>query len=135
VTMGGWDTHADNFAAVKKLSGTLDPAWASLLKDLKERNLLDEVVVVWMGEFGRTPGINAKQGRDHYPLCSSVVLAGRGIKGGQVIGATDADGTKVAALPVKPPELLATVYTALGIDPTRANLSNTGQPMRLVEKG
>ena len=135
VTMGGWDTHADNFTAVKKLSGKLDPAWASLLKDLEARKLLDEVVVVWMGEFGRTPRINAQQGRDHWPLTSCAVLAGRGIKGGQVIGATNADGSKVAAHPVKPCELLATVYQALGIDPTRTNRSNTGQAVPLVEKG
>jgi RNA polymerase sigma factor (sigma-70 family) len=135
VTMGGWDTHADSFDAINKLSGQLDAGWASLLKDLEERKMLDEVVIVWMGEFGRTPGINAQQGRDHYPLCSSVVLAGRGIKGGQVLGATNADGTRVAALPVKPPELLATVYAALGIDPALQNMSNTGRPVRLVEKG
>jgi RNA polymerase sigma factor (sigma-70 family) len=135
VTMGGWDTHANSFEALKKLSGQLDAGWSALLKDMDERKMLDEVVIVWMGEFGRTPRINAQQGRDHYPLCSSVVLAGRGIKGGQVLGATDADGIKVAALPVKPPELLATVYTALGIDPTLQNMSNTGRPVRLVEKG
>src|SRR5262249_3409967 len=85
--VGGWDTHGDSFEALKKLSGQLDAGWASLLKDLDERKMLDEVVIVWMGEFGRTPRINAQQGRDHYPLCSSVVLAGRGIKGGQVLGA------------------------------------------------
>jgi RNA polymerase sigma factor (sigma-70 family) len=135
VVMGGWDTHANAFADIQKLSAQLDAGWSSLLKDLQERKMLDEVLVVWMGEFGRTPGINANDGRDHWPLSFSVVLAGRGIKGGQVIGSTNEDGTKVAANPVKPCELLATVYTALGIDPTRANPSNTGRPVRLVETG
>jgi RNA polymerase sigma factor (sigma-70 family) len=135
ITMGGWDTHANSFEDLKKLSARLDAGWASLLKDLDERKMLDEVVIVWMGEFGRTPRINANNGRDHWPFSSCAVLAGRGIKGGQVIGATNADGTKVAAHPVKPPELLATVYQALGIDPARQNMSNTGRPVRLVEKG
>ena len=135
VVMGGWDTHADAFAAVEKLSARLDAGWSSLLKDLQERKLLDEVLVVWMGEFGRTPRVNGNGGRDHWPFSFCVVLAGRGIKGGQAIGATNADGTKVVENPVQPPELLATVYTALGVDPTRANLSNTGRLVRLVEKG
>jgi RNA polymerase sigma factor (sigma-70 family) len=135
VVMGGWDTHANSFPALKKLSARLDAGWSSLLKDLQERKMLDEVLVVWMGEFGRTPQINASDGRDHWPLSFSAVLAGRGIKGGQVIGATNADGTKVAANPVKPPELLATIYTALGVDPTQQNPSNTGRPVRLVETG
>jgi uncharacterized protein (DUF1501 family) len=85
-----------------------------------------------MGEFGRTPKINMQDGRDHYPMSFSVVLAGAKIKGGQVIGSTNPDGFGVAERPIKPEELLATVYQAVGIDPMRQNQSNTGQPVRLV---
>jgi RNA polymerase sigma factor (sigma-70 family) len=135
VTLGGWDTHANAFGLIKKLSRKLDSGWASLLKDLHDRGLLDSTLIVWMGEFGRTPRINAAQGRDHWPFSCCAVLAGRGIKGGQAIGKTDADGMRVAERPVTPPELLATVYQALGIDPTRTYRSNQNQDVPLVEKG
>jgi RNA polymerase sigma factor (sigma-70 family) len=135
VSLGGWDTHANAFESLKKLSAKLDSGWGSLLKDLKERKLLDDVLIVWMGEFGRTPRINPQQGRDHWPFSSCVVLGGRGIKGGQAVGKTDADGMKVAERPVSPAELLATIYQALGIDATRTYRSNQGQDVPLVEKG
>src|SRR4029079_567213 len=82
----GWDTHGDNFNAVKALPGVLDPAFATLMKDLRERGLLDSTLVVWMGEFGRTPKINPQGGRHHFPNTWSVVLGGAGIKGGQAYG-------------------------------------------------
>ena len=91
----GWDTHADNFESVRKLSQTLDPAWATLMTELKSRGLLESTTIVWMGEFGRTPKINDNRGRDHYPNAWSTVLAGGGIRGGQVVGRTSADGTTV----------------------------------------
>src|SRR5262245_8161542 len=84
----GWDTHAQNFTMVKSLSEVLDAGWASLMNDLKSRGLLDSTLIVWMGEFGRTPTINGARGRDHYPNAWSTVLAGGGIKGGQVVGKT-----------------------------------------------
>src|SRR5579863_4311305 len=87
----GWDTHADNFEAVKKLSEVLDPAWATLMEELKTRGLLENTLVVWAGEFGRTPKINPNTGRDHYPQAWSTVLAGGGIRGGQVVGRTSED--------------------------------------------
>ena len=83
-----WDTHADNFNMVKNLSATLDPAWSTLMEDLRERGMLESTLIVWMGEFGRTPKINATTGRDHFPLAWSTVLGGGGIKGGQVVGST-----------------------------------------------
>jgi RNA polymerase sigma factor (sigma-70 family) len=135
VTLSGWDTHADNFNLVKKLSGTLDAGWAALLKDLHERKRLDTTLIVWMGEFGRTPHINANNGRDHYPRCCAAVLAGCGIKGGQAIGKTSADGVDIEERPVTPPELLATVYQALGIDAAKTHKDGTGQQVPLVEKG
>jgi arylsulfatase A-like enzyme len=130
----GWDTHTSNFEAVKQLSQTLDPAWATLMEDLKTRGLLDSTLIVWMGEFGRTPKINPSQGRDHFPNAWSTVLAGGGIRGGQVIGKTSPDGETVIDRPVKVPDFLATVCKALGIDPLKQNDSNVGRPIRIVDK-
>jgi hypothetical protein len=130
----GWDTHGQNFDQVKSLSQVLDPAWATLMSDLEARGLLDSTLIVWMGEFGRTPKINPQQGRDHYPNAWSTVLAGGGINGGQVIGKTSTDGTTVEERPVSVPDFLATVCKALGMDPARKNLSNVGRPIRIVDK-
>jgi hypothetical protein len=129
----GWDTHANNFAGVKELSTTLDAGWASLMTDLKSRGLLDSTVILWMGEFGRTPQINENGGRDHFPSAWSTVLAGGGLRTGQVIGRTSEDGMKVEDRPVTVPDLLATVLTALGVDPLKQNISNVGRPIRLVD--
>jgi len=129
----GWDTHQDNFNNVKKLCGVLDPAWATLMSDLEQRGLLDSTLVVWMGEFGRTPTIRDK-GRDHFPNAWSTVLAGGGIKGGQVVGKTSKDGMKVEERAVPAPDFLSTVCRALGIDPDKQNDSNVGRPIRIVEK-
>jgi hypothetical protein len=131
---GGWDTHARNFDEVKALCGVLDPAWASLMRDLKDRGLIDTTVVLWMGEFGRTPRINGNAGRDHYPNAWSVVLGGGGIKGGQAIGDTGKDGVAVEQRPLSVPDLLATVCKALGVDPLKQNKSNIGRPIRIVSK-
>ncbi len=131
----GWDTHADNFNNIQKLCEVLDPAWATLLDDLKTRGLLDTTLVVWMGEFGRTPKINNNKGRDHFPNAWSTVLAGGGIKGGQVVGKTSADGMTVEDRPVTVPDFIATVCSALGIDPTKQNQSNVGRPIRIADAG
>jgi hypothetical protein len=133
--VSGWDTHAQNFDEVRKLSAALDPAWATLMDDLQARGLLDSTLIVWMGEFGRTPKINQLAGRDHYPRAWSTVLAGGGIRGGQVVGKTSPDGMDVSERPVTVRDFLATIYLALGIDPTRSNLSNVGRPIDLVDKG
>ncbi len=131
----GWDTHAENFAAVKTLSDLLDPAWSTLMRDLRDRGMLQDTLIVWMGEFGRTPKINASQGRDHWPDAWSTVLAGGGIKGGTVIGSSGKDGESVADRPVTPPEFLATICAALGIDHTKENISTIGRPISIVEAG
>jgi uncharacterized protein (DUF1501 family) len=135
VTLNGWDTHANNANQVRTLSQTVDPAWAALLKDLKERGLLETTLIVWMGEFGRTPKFGRPDGRDHWPNSFSAVLAGGGIKGGQVIGATAEDGVAIKERPVSVPEFLATVCQALGIDHTKQNVSNVGRPIRIVAPG
>ncbi|RUL81853.1 DUF1501 domain-containing protein [Tautonia sociabilis] len=129
----GWDTHQDNFEAVRRLSEVLDPAWATLMDDLKARGLLDSTLIVWMGEFGRTPTINGNNGRDHFPNAWSAVVGGGGIAGGRVIGATTADGTEVEDRPVAVPDLLATACLALGLDPMAQNMSNLGRPIRVVD--
>ncbi len=128
----GWDTHQNNFESVKKLCETLDPGWATLLSDLDARGLLDSTLVVWMGEFGRTPRINGNQGRDHFPGAWSTVLCGGGVAGGQVFGRTSDDGQTVLEHPVSTPDLLATVCHALGVDPMKQNMSNVGRPIRIV---
>ncbi|MGE3805360.1 MAG: DUF1501 domain-containing protein [Gemmataceae bacterium] len=112
-----YDTHGDNFTWHKANLQILDPAWAALLEDLHERGLLDDTLVVWMGEFGRSANVNNKAGRDHQVNGWSVVLAGAGIKGGQIHGATDIDGRDVKDAPVTEGDLFATIYTALGINP------------------
>jgi hypothetical protein len=129
----GWDTHVQNFDNVKRLSQVLDPAWATLVQDLKSRGLLDSTLIVWMGEFGRTPKINGNNGRDHWANSWSTVLAGGGVRGGQVIGRTSPDGTAVEERPVSVADLLATIGLALGLDIDKQNLSNVGRPIRLVE--
>ena len=100
----------------------------------QQRGLLDTTLIVWMGEFGRTPRINPNQGRDHFPNAWSTVLAGGGIKGGQAFGKTSADGTTVETRPVSVSDFLATVCLALGIDPLKPNNSNVGRPIRIVDK-
>lgn len=119
VGLGGWDTHADNFRLVKNLSASLDAGFGTLLQDLADRRLLEETVVVWAGEFGRTPEINPQSGRDHWTRGFSVVVAGGPLQGGRVIGATDKDGMDIASRPVEVEDLFATLYHALGIDPNK----------------
>jgi len=135
VTLEGWDTHADNFNQVKRLSDMLDPAWSTLMDDLRERSLLDSTLIVWLGEFGRTPKINGTTGRDHFPAAWSTVLGGAGIKGGQVVGDTGKAGTEVVSRPVITPDLYATMCAALGIDPGHENISPEGRPIPIVDRG
>jgi Protein of unknown function (DUF1501) len=130
----GWDTHADNFNQVKALSEVLDPAWATLMSDLRDRGMLDKTLVLWMGEFGRTPKITQNGGRDHFPTAWSVVLGGAGIKGGQVIGKTDAGGDAVADRPVTVADFYATITEALGVKHTKENISPEGRPIPLVDR-
>lgn len=135
VESNGWDTHQDNFERVKSLSQSVDPAFAALVGDLKERGLLERTLVVWMGEFGRTPRINPNTGRDHYPRAFSMALAGAGIRGGQVIGETNRDGTDVKTRPVTVPDLFCTLCQALKINPRKENMSSIGRPIKIVDGG
>jgi hypothetical protein len=133
----GWDTHGQNFQTVRRLCEVLDPAWATLLRDLRQRGLLDSTLIVWMGEFGRTPRLsNNGDGRDHFQNAWTTVLAGGGIRGGQVFGRTTADGMAVdGPRSVSVPDLVATIASALGIDPTTQNMSNVGRPIRIADTG
>jgi hypothetical protein len=133
-TTNGWDTHNNNFERVRELSEALDAGWATLMDDLRQRDLLDSTLLVWMGEFGRTPTINTDKGRDHFPNAWTAVLGGGGIQGGAVIGKTSASGEAIEDRPVPVPDLLATICHALGIDPTKSNPSNVGRPISLVDK-
>jgi hypothetical protein len=135
VQSSGWDTHGNELATLKKLIPPVDQGMAALLTDLKARGLLANTLLVWMGEFGRMPHINLTAGRDHFPAAFNVALAGCGVKGGQVIGATDKLGTEVAAQPVTVPDLFVTFCKGLGIDPRRENQSNVGRPLKIVEGG
>jgi hypothetical protein len=129
-----YDSHADNFVCHKANMQILDPAWSSLLLDLEERGLLKDTLVIWMGEVGRTPSINNRAGRDHFIRAWTIVLAGGGIKGGQVYGATDADGKDVKDKPVSEGDLFATIYAALGINP-RAKHYHGPRPVWLTPEG
>src|SRR5262249_16794294 len=135
VEFGNWDTHDDNFERVKKLAADADPGFAALVGDLKERGMLDKTLVIWMGEFGRTPKINGRTGRDHYPRAFNLALAGGAVKGGQAIGATSADGTDVARNPVSVPDLFCSFCHALKIDPRKENIATMGRPVKIVDGG
>jgi hypothetical protein len=135
VNQDGWDTHDNNFERTKTNNGTIDQPMAQLITDLKQRGMLEKTLVIWMGEFGRTPRINARGGRDHYPRAFNVALAGGGIKGGQVVGETDAAGEDVTKRPVTVSDLFRTIYTTLGINADHENMSRIGRPIKIVDGG
>src|SRR5579862_4928837 len=129
----GWDTHDDVFNRVSKLASDVDPGMAALVSDLKDRGRLDRTLVVWMGEFGRTPKINPRTGRDHWPRVFNAAIAGGGIKGGQVIGSSASDGTAVQDRPVTIPDLFCTVCKSLGVNPRIESISPLGRPLKIVD--
>lgn len=132
---GGWDTHDDNFNQVQNLSGALDAALATLVSDLDQRGMLQQTLVVCVGEFGRTPTINGDNGRDHFPDVFSAVMAGGGLKTGQVLGASNADGTEITDRPVTVPEFHATLFKALGLDTTKDYFAPDGRLLKLTNNG
>ncbi len=138
VSLGGWDTHQNNFARVRQLSAQVDPAMSQLVIDLRDRGLLDSTLIIWMGDFGRTPRINARgaqPGRDHYPRAWSSVMMGGGIRGGQVVGRTDAEGATVVDGRVTAIDFMATACRVLGIDYTKMNQTPNGRPVRIADRG
>lgn len=135
VNLGGWDNHSNIYDKFAERTGTLDTALAALLQDLAANGLLDSTLVVLATEFGRTPKINQNKGRDHYPKAFSGILAGGGIKGGQVYGKTDAGGMNVVENKVKVEDFNATIATALGLPINQILHSPTGRPFQVAHKG
>ncbi|MCI0378407.1 MAG: DUF1501 domain-containing protein, partial [Gemmataceae bacterium] len=130
VDSNGWDTHQDNFERTRTLSGGVDAGFAALVQDLRERGRLERTLVIWMGEFGRTPRINGNNGRDHFPRAFNLALAGCGIRGGQVIGSTSAGGNDISNRPVGVADLFCTFCHALNINPRKENMTPIGRPIR-----
>jgi len=143
VTDRGWDTHEQLYTRLKEgyTGGSvgklpkLDTAYSALLDDLKQRGMLDNTLVLLMGEFGRTPKLNTRGGRDHWPRAFSVALAGAGIGGGQIIGKSDSRGESPADRPVSPADLARTVYKILGIDPDHTLHTGDGRPVQVNRDG
>jgi hypothetical protein len=136
VSIGGWDTHNNGFRALgDNLLPQFDQTFSAFISDLYDRGLLQSTLVLAMGEFGRTPTVNREAGRDHYARVFSLALAGGGVKGGQVLGASDARGMEVAARPVRPEDLAATIYRQLGIDYTQSIESPDGVRITLSRGG
>jgi hypothetical protein len=129
-----WDSHSDNFSQHRRhLLPPADRALAALVEDLDERGLLESTLVIASGEFGRTPKINPSAGRDHWPDCYSLLIAGGGVAGGSVYGASDKIGAYPSQQPVTPADLAATIYWRFGLDPLTEIHDRTGRPWRLAE--
>ncbi len=135
VRSNGWDTHNDNFERIKTLAGGVDRGYAALIADLRDRGMLDRTMVLWMGEFGRTPRVNGRTGRDHYPRVFNLAISGGGVKGGQVIGSSTEDGSRVKERPVKVEDLFSSVCYALDVDTDKEHNSPLGRPLKIVDGG
>ena len=135
VVLQSWDSHADNTPRTRQLCEALDAPWSALVEDLRDRGLLDSTLIVWMGEFGRTPRINPNGGRDHFARAWSTVLVGGGVRGGQVIGRTDQIGGTVEDRPVSAADFLATICQLLGIDWQKTNDGPGGRAIRITAQG
>jgi hypothetical protein len=136
VALGGWDTHTDAFDTLSnRLLPELDKGMGSLVADLAQRGLLESTMVVWMGEFGRTPRINQNAGRDHWPRSWSIVMGGGGMKGGQAVGDTDKDGVDIVDRPVGVMDVIATMTKTMGIDLATQYTTPRGRPMKVVDGG
>jgi len=135
INRGGFDTHSNNFPAMRAHGEVMDPALASLIEDLAKSGLLQKTLILMLSEFGRTPKINMTDGRDHHAAVFSCMLAGGGIKGGQVIGSSDIDGVLPKDRPVKVPDIHASICHALGVDHTKEVNTPLQRPMKLVDGG
>ena len=135
VNRGGFDNHGNIFEAMRGHGNTMDPALASLISDLKANGLLSKTLVVVLSEFGRTPRVNGNGGRDHWARVFSAFMAGGGVKGGTIVGASDEDGMDPAERPVRVFDLHASICHALGIDIAKELYTHDGRPMRIIRKG
>jgi hypothetical protein len=134
LSIGGWDTHGQNFSTLKKQLPKVDQGIANLIQDLHDRGMADDVVTVMWGEFGRTPKVNMNAGRDHWSPVMSAMIAGGGLKMGQAIGASTAKGERPKDRPCTPPQILSTIYRALGIDPSITFPNGAGRPMYVLDE-
>ncbi len=136
VSLGGWDNHQNIFDTLKRNNlPQLDKGMGTLIADLQQRGLLDKTLIVWMGEFGRTPRINQNGGRDHWPRSWSVVMGGAGMKGGQLVGSTDKDGVEIVDREVGVMDLIASMTKAMGIDVATQYTTPNGRPVKVVDGG
>ena len=135
VRSNGWDTHEDHFERNAGLAAQVDPAMSTLITDLKDRGMLDRTLVVWMGEFGRTPRINPRGGRDHFPVVFNALMAGGGVRGGRTIGSSNNNGTSVEDRPVAVPDLFCSICESLKVNPRFEHMSPLGRPMKIVDGG
>jgi hypothetical protein len=133
LAIGGWDTHSNNFTTLRRQLPLVDRGVANLVQDLHERGLADDVVVIMWGEFGRTPRINNNAGRDHWPQVMSALIAGGGLRMGQMVGSSSARGEHPHDRPCTVSQVLATIYHAIGIDPAQTFLDNTGRPRHILD--
>ena len=135
VNMGGWDMHQNCFTSLENRLPAMDKSMSALMEDLAQRGLLEDTIVMWMGEFGRTPRINGNAGRDHYARAWSAVIGGGGLNGGLAVGQTSSDGTRVESEPYSSEDLMATVCDAMGISLQTTFTSNSGRPMKIAGGG
>ncbi len=135
INYGGWDHHGDIFKGLDKKLPEFDHGYSALINDLDQRGLLEDTLVLTMGEFGRTPKVNDKAGRDHWGRAGSMLWAGAGVARGHVIGATDKNGAFVTDRPVRPADVAWTVYESLGIDPAKELLTPEGRPVSILAEG
>jgi hypothetical protein len=134
LSIGGWDTHGQNFQTLRRQLPQVDLGIANLVQDLSDRGLMDDVVVVMWGEFGRTPRINNNAGRDHWSPVMSAMVAGGGLRMGQAIGASTARGERPQDRPYRVPQVLSTLYRAIGIDPSMTFNNGAGRPVHIVDE-
>ena len=135
VNYGGWDHHAKIFQKSRQEIAGVRRGFSALIEDMHTRGLLADTLVLCFGEFGRTPKINKDAGRDHWGPAASLLFAGAGVKGGNVVGATDKQGAYVTRRPVPPADVACTVYEALGIDPHKHLLTPDGRPVEILDGG
>jgi hypothetical protein len=133
LSIGGWDTHGQNFVSLKKQLPQVDRGIANMIQDLHDRGMGDDVVTIMWGEFGRTPKINMNAGRDHWPQVMGAMIAGGGLKMGQAVGASSARGENPKDRPYTVPQVLSTVYRAIGIDPGMTFTNGNGRPMYVLD--
>jgi arylsulfatase A-like enzyme len=136
INLGGWDTHTDNFNALKNdLLPHVDSGYSTLLKDLQQRGMLDTTLVVWMGEFGRTPHVNAAAGRDHWPGITPVCMGGGGVKTGMVVGSSNASAEYPKDRPIRVEDVAATLYKTMGINYEKEYMSPQQRPIKINYDG